>query len=88
MKRTRIFRLVAIATVVAGVAYVASKEENRAKLVQSSKTAGEYLSNGWQFANQWVASFRSQDEATFYPYTQQPHVLNGVQHSSEATHSR
>jgi hypothetical protein len=97
-KRTRFIRVMAFATIAAagaGIAIMASNEEGREKLAatgrrvsQSASIAGEYLSNGWQFASQWVESFRNQDEATFLPYTQQPYQQNGnAQHHQELSHS-
>ena len=50
--------------------------------------AGDARRNGWQFASQWVESFRSQDEAMFFPYTQQPYQQNGnTQHHQELSHT-
>lgn len=97
-KRTRFLRVMAVASIAAagvGIAVMVSNEEGRERLAttrrrlgQSALVAGEYLSNGWQFASQWVESFRNQDEALFFPYTQQPYQQNGnAQHHQELSHT-
>jgi len=74
----RIFALTAL-TAGAGVAVLASNEEGRKQL----SNLGEYLSNGWQFATQYVESFQNQSDITYKSYTPNsgnPVQQNGNQH--------